>query len=175
MTEDEALAYMLKASLESHQAALPPSEVPGKRPRSDSEVAREIHERETGATTGPSVIAGAAGASLAGDSSDVGGGDGATPLGPSNSLQEDIRNLYGEQKMLRQFDLFHVNGLEDAGGRLAKCVAVHVRQTESGLVTELATADVANGSDARAFEGVLRTKWPGAMVSYPDAIAPKLN
>ena len=99
----------------------------------------------------------------------------APPLARESSLEHDIRELYGEQKVVREFDVYHVNGLEDAGGREAACVRVRIRQTESGLVTELATAEVGNSSDARAFESVVRTKWPGAMISYPTGVAPKLN
>lgn len=145
-----------------------------KRTRTDSDVARELYEREISGGQGGSSSTAASGAGSAGGAT-TGPMSIGPALAPTNSLQEDIRRLYGEQKLLRQFDLFHVNGLEDAGGRRAMCVPVHVRQTESGLVTELATADVANGSDARAFEGVVRTKWPGAMFSYPEAVAPKLN
>jgi len=43
------------------------------------------------------------------------------------------------------------------------------------MVTELASTDVSNGGDARAFEGIVRTRWPAVMVSYEEAEAPKLN
>ncbi|KAA0157298.1 hypothetical protein FNF29_00650 [Cafeteria roenbergensis] len=191
LTEDEQLAAALAASMQDtappEPAAAPPALAPvasraDKRPRSDSDIARELDAQmnppssaampPNGTSSSPVPSAGSA-ASTAPVPADAPAAGPA--LGRESSLQEDIRNLYGEQRIIRQFDLFHVNGLEDKGGRRALCTRASVRQTESGLVTELATADVANGSDARSFEGVVRTKWPGCMVSYPDGVAPKLN
>ncbi|CAE7037994.1 MINDY3 [Symbiodinium sp. KB8] len=188
---DEQLAAALAASMQDtappEPAAAPPALAPvasraDKRPRSDSDIARELDAQmnppssaampPNGTSSSPVPSAGSA-ASTAPVPADAPAAGPA--LGRESSLQEDIRNLYGEQRIIRQFDLFHVNGLEDKGGRRALCTRASVRQTESGLVTELATADVANGSDARSFEGVVRTKWPGCMVSYPDGVAPKLN
>jgi hypothetical protein len=164
------------ASAPATDVSLPP---PPKRQRSDSEIARELEQswsqEPQAAPTEDEELARAIAASLQTESEPKRPKHEPAPtLAPTDSLQEDIRNLYGEQKLLRSFELFHYNGLSDST-RASTCQSVGVKQNESGLVTDLATADVANGGDARAFESVLRTKWHGAMVTYRGVVAPKID
>lgn len=114
------------------------------RPRSDSDVARELAAGGSGA-----------GASAAGASAGAGAG------GASGTAS------------FRRFQVYHYNGLSDPG-RAPVTVCLSVTQPDDAQpMMDLTDGAQVTSNAAAAIQAVLRTKWPGAaVVPVPEGTPP---
>lgn len=73
------------------------------------------------------------------------------------------------------FQCYHYNGLEDARRRPV-CTMITVTQPDDAMpMMDLTDGAQVTGDAAVAIQSVLRTKWPGARLSFGSAPPPKID